>query len=43
VGEVVGPALFLASGAASYVTGATLYADGAYRHNLVRYRPTGHA
>ncbi|MGH2531550.1 MAG: SDR family NAD(P)-dependent oxidoreductase [Thermomicrobiales bacterium] len=36
--EMVGPALFLASEAASYVTGATLYADGAYRHHLVRYR-----
>ena len=40
--EVVGPALFLASDAASYVTGATLYADGAYRHHLVRYRPGAH-
>jgi NAD(P)-dependent dehydrogenase (short-subunit alcohol dehydrogenase family) len=39
IDEVVGPALFLASDAASYVTGATLYADGAYRHHLVRYRP----
>jgi gluconate 5-dehydrogenase len=39
VEEVVGPALFLASDAASYVTGETLYADGAYRHHLVRYRP----
>jgi NAD(P)-dependent dehydrogenase (short-subunit alcohol dehydrogenase family) len=38
--EVVGPALFLASDAASYVSGATLYADGAYRHHLVRYRAT---
>jgi gluconate 5-dehydrogenase len=42
VDEVVGPALFLASDAASYVTGATLYADGAYRHHLVRYRPEPH-
>ena len=40
--EVVGPALFLASEAASYVTGETLYADGAYRHHLVRYRPESH-
>ena len=39
VDEVGGPALFLASEAASYVTGETLYADGAYRHHLVRYRP----
>jgi NAD(P)-dependent dehydrogenase (short-subunit alcohol dehydrogenase family) len=42
VDEVVGPALFLASDAASYVTGATLHADGAYRHHLVRYRPESH-
>ncbi|MCG3772661.1 MAG: hypothetical protein JW384_03876 [Nitrosomonadaceae bacterium] len=27
------------SEAASYVTGTTLYADGAYLQNLVRYRP----
>ena len=42
VAEVVGPALFLVSDAASYVTGETLYADGAYRHHLVRYRPDPH-
>lgn len=37
-GEIVGPALFLASNAASYVSGATLVVDGAYSHHLVRYR-----
>lgn len=37
--DMIGPALFLASDAARYVTGATLYADGAYSQNLVRYRP----
>lgn len=39
--EMVGPALFLASSAASYVTGSTLYADGAYMQHLVRYRYDG--
>ncbi len=38
--EIVGPALFLASANASYITGSTLYADGGYLHNLLRYRLT---
>lgn len=38
VEEMIKPVIFLASDASSYVTGTTLYADGAYMQNLVRYR-----
>lgn len=42
VHDVVGPALFLSSRAAAYVSGATLVVDGAYSHHLVRYRDHVH-
>ena len=37
--ELVGAVLYLASSASRYVTGTTLYVDGGYSQNLLRYRP----
>ncbi|MFC6879334.1 MULTISPECIES: SDR family NAD(P)-dependent oxidoreductase [Actinomadura] len=36
-GDVAGAVAFLASDAARYITGTTLYVDGAYSENIVRY------
>jgi len=37
--EMIPPAIYLASEASAYMTGSTLYSEGGYMHNLVRYRP----
>jgi NAD(P)-dependent dehydrogenase (short-subunit alcohol dehydrogenase family) len=37
--EMIPPAIFLASDASIYTTGTTLFTEGGYIHNLVRYRP----
>ena len=38
--ELIGAVRYLASSASRYVTGTTLYVDGGYSRNLVRYWPT---
>lgn len=38
VTDIAGPAIFLASDASRYCSGATIVVDGAYSHHLVRYR-----
>jgi NAD(P)-dependent dehydrogenase (short-subunit alcohol dehydrogenase family) len=35
--DIVGPALFLASDASRYVTGTTIFVDGGYLQNLLRF------
>ena len=35
--EIVGPVIFLAAKASSYITGTTIFVDGGYQNNLLRY------
>ncbi|MBI5667790.1 MAG: hypothetical protein HZC41_07255 [Chloroflexi bacterium] len=37
--EMIAPVLYLASDASRYTTGTTLYNEGGYMLNLLRYRP----